>query len=171
MAQYHIGKKQEACASCRREFVAGEEVVSCVYAQPGSGEAKSRSLSRADFCKACWDAGKAPAHISNWRGKFQEKEPSRRFDRKAALDLFRVLTDSEDARDADIAYVLALLLMRKKVFDLARTGTEDGKRVMILKLRGTGEEFRVVDRELTEESLEKVKSDLDAIFEGAGPAG
>ena len=171
MAQYHIGKRQDACASCKREFADGEEVTSCVYATPGRQEAKAGSLTRADFCKPCWDAGKAPEHISNWRRKVQKKEAPRRFDRKAALELFRILGDSEEPKDADVAYVLALLLLRKKVFDLARAGTEDGRRVMILRLSGGREEFRVVDRELTQERLEAVKSNLESIFEGGGTAG
>jgi hypothetical protein len=158
VTQYNIGKKQETCLACGKEFRGGEEVVSCVF-QEGEG------LGRADLCAACWEEGKAPEHFSSWRRKAEEKNAPRKFDNAAALQLFRVLSDSEEQRDADTAYMLALLLMRKKVFDLVRTGTEDGRKVMVIKVRGDAEEFRVTDRNLSEEQLEEVKNSLESIFE------
>jgi hypothetical protein len=164
MAQYRIGKSQGKCASCEREFLDGEEVVSCVYPEEDS-------LGRTDLCTACWDAGKAPEYISTWRWKVEKKAPPKRFDRKAALELFQALSDSEESRDADTAYILALLLMRKKVFELERTGSENGVSAMVLKLKGTTEEFKVPGRELTEERLEQVKDNLESIFESGESAG
>ncbi len=158
MAEYRIGKKQEACSACGKVFEDGEEVVSCVYPEGGM-------LGRAELCLGCWDAGKAPAHISNWRRKVERKAPPRRFDRKAALELFRVLSDSEDPRDADMFYILAILLMRKGVFELSRTGSENGQSIMVLRLRGDTEEFKVAPREITEGRLEEVKNNLESIFE------
>ena len=159
MARYRIGKGQTACTVCGREFEDGEEVYSCVY----SGE---ESLERGDICQECWDAGKAPEHISSWKRRIEKKEPPRRFDRKAALDLFRVLVDSEETRDADTAFILAVLLMRKKVFELERSGTENGKKIMILRLKGSSDEFKVQNRELDDERLNEVKDNLESIFEG-----
>lgn len=164
MAQYRIGKGQEACAACGREFPDGEEVISCVYPEKDS-------LGRADLCPSCWEEGKAPEHISSWRHTVQKKTPPRKFDLKAALELFRVLADSEEHRDADTAYILALLLLRKKVFELARAGMEKGAKVMILKLRGGEEEFRVAGLDLTDERVEQVKANLESIFEGGESAG
>ena len=159
MAQYHIGKKRETCASCGRDFEDGEEVVSCVFPE---GE----NIGRADLCIACWDQGQAPQHFSSWRRKVEKETAPRRFDGKAALDLFRVLVDSEEQKHADTAYILALLLMRKKVFELVRAGSEEGVKTIILRLRGGAEEFRIIDRNLTEERLEEVKNSLESIFEG-----
>jgi len=164
MAQYHIGKSQEACVACGREFLDGEEVVSCVY--PGEN-----SLARADLCTACWVAGKAPSCVCDWRRRIEKKEQPRKFDRKAALDLFRVLAGSEEPGEADTAYILALLLMRKNVFELARTGSENGLRAIVLKLRGSKEEFRLASRDLTDERLEAVKNNLESIFGSADSAG
>ena len=158
MAQYHIGKSQESCISCGREFRDGEEIVSCVFPEKDS-------LGRADMCPDCWEAGKAPEFISSWRRKIEKKAPPKRFDRRAALELFKVLADSEDAGDADTAYILALLLMRKNVLELERTGAQSGVSTMILRLKGTKEEFRVPGRELTDERLEQVKENLESIFE------
>jgi hypothetical protein len=163
VAQYRIGKARESCSSCGKEFQDGEEVVSCVFPE-------GDLLGRADLCLACWDAGKAPPSISSWRRKVEKKAPPKRFDRKAALELFQALADSEEPGDADTAYILALLLMRKNVFELARTGSENGVGVMMLKLRGGTEEFRVPSRDLSEEQLEKVKDNLEAIFEGGQSA-
>ena len=163
VTQYNIGKKQETCASCGKEFTDGEEVVSCVFRE-------TESIGRADFCAACWDDGRAPRHFSSWRRKVKKETAPRRFDARAALELFRVLVDSEEQRDADTAYILALLLMRRKVFELVRAGSEGGAKTMILKLRGGGEEFRVIDRSLTEDGLEEVKNSLESIFEGGSAA-
>ena len=158
MAQYHIGKGQECCSACAREFRDGEEVVSCVFPAEDS-------LGRADLCAECWEAGRAPEFISSWRRKVKKKAAPKKFDRKAALELFRVLADSEQPGDADTAYILALLLMRKKVFELERSGSEEGKKVMELRLRGGDEKFRLISRDLTEEQLEGVKDNLESIFE------
>jgi hypothetical protein len=158
VAQYNIGKKQESCVSCGREFRDGEEVVSCVFPE-GEG------VGRADLCSTCWQEGRAPEHFSSWRRKVEKKAVPKRFDAKAALALFRVLADSEQSRDADTAYILALLLMRRKIFDLVRAGSEGGVKTMILRLRGEAEEFRVIDRNLTEDRLEEVKNSLESIFE------
>lgn len=163
MAQYNIGKKQEKCVSCGREFADGEEVVSCVFPE-------SESIGRADLCAACYEQGRAPEHFSSWRRKVEKQTAPRRFDGKAALDLFRVLADSEEQRDADTAYILALLLMRRKIFELVRAGSEGKVKTMVLKLRGGAEEFRVADRNLTEDRLEEIKNSLESIFEGGGAA-
>lgn len=158
MTQYHIGKSQETCTSCGKEFRDGEEVISCVFPE-------NDSLGRADMCLDCWEGGKAPEFISSWRRKIEKKAPPKRFDRKAAFELFKVLADSEESRDADTAYILALLLMRKNVFELERTGARNGVNTMILRLKGTKEEFRVPGRKLTDERLEQVKDNLESIFE------
>jgi hypothetical protein len=159
VAQYHIGKKRETCASCGRDFEDGEEVVSCVFPE---GE----NIGRADLCTACWDLGRAPEHFSSWRRKVEKEAVPKRFDSNAALALFRILIDSEEQNDADTAYILALLLMRKKIFELIRAGSEEGVKTMMLRLRGGVEEFKVVDRNLTEDRLEEVKNSLESIFEG-----
>lgn len=161
MAQYHIGKKRETCATCGRDFEDGEDVVSCVFPE---GE----NIGRADLCIACWDQGRAPEHFSSWRRKVEKETAPRRFDGNAALALFRVLIDSEEQKDADTAYILALLLMRRKIFELVRAGSEGGVKTMMLRLRDGAEEFRVVDRDLTEDRLEEVKNSLESIFEGGG---
>lgn len=148
--------------SCGREFQDGEEVVSCVFPE-GEG------VGRADLCTTCWQEGRAPQHFSSWRRRVEKKVLPKRFDTKAAQALFRVLADSEEPRDADTAYILALLLMRRKVFDLVRAGSEGGVRTMILRLRGGSEEFKVLDRNLNEDRLREVKDSLESIFE-AGEA-
>lgn len=158
MTQYHIGKSQDNCTSCGKEFQDGEEVVSCIFPE-------EESLGRADVCLDCWDSGKAPRYISSWRRKIEKKAPPKKFDRKAALDLFKVLADSEEARDADTAYILALLLLRKNVFELERTGASEGVSTMVLKLKASGEKYRIPNRELTDERLEQVKDNLESIFE------
>ena len=159
MAQYRIGKGQDSCTSCGREFVDGEDVVSCVF----SGE---DSLERADICMDCWESGKAPDYISSWRRQIVKKAPPKRFDRQAALELFRVLSDSQEPKDADTAFILAVLLMRKKVFELERTGLENGTKVMELRLKGDTEIFKIENRELDEQRLNEVKDNLESIFEG-----
>ena len=155
MAQYNIGKRQESCTACGREFQDGEEVVSCVYPE-------ADSLARADLCAPCWEAGKAPGNISHWRYKVKKEAAPRKFNRQAALELFRVLADSQEPQDADTAYILAVLLMRKKVFELARTGSEDGVNIMVLRLKGGTEEYKVASPDLTEERLEEVKDNLES---------
>jgi hypothetical protein len=163
VAQYNIGRKQETCVSCGKEFADGEEVISCVFRE-GDG------IGRADLCTTCWAEGGAPEHFSSWRRKVEKEAAPRRFDGRAALELFRVLVDSEEQQDADTAYILALLLMRKKIFELVRAGSEEGVKTMVLKLRSGAEEFRVVDRSLTEDRLEEVKNRLESIFEGGNAA-
>jgi len=159
MAEYKIGKKQEFCSACGKMFEDGEEVVSCIYPE-------GDSFGRADLCMACWEADKAPPeHISYWRRKAEKKEQPKVFNRRAAFDLFKVLADSEDPQDADTSYILAILLMRKGVFDLVRTGSEQGVSAMVLKLKSTKEEFKVPNRELSEERLQQIKDNLESIFE------
>jgi len=158
MSQYRIGKGQNSCTVCGREFEDAEEVVSCVYSNDDA-------LERADMCMDCWNAGKAPPHMSSWRRKVEKKEPPKRFDRKAALELFRVLSDSQEAKDADTAFILAVLLMRKRVFELERTGLENGVKIMVLRLKGAVEEFKVESRDLDEQRLNEVKDNLESIFE------
>ncbi len=78
-------------------------------------------MQRLDFCPECWAAGRRPggatALISFWKTAVPDAGKKRRpvVDDHVLLDLFNTLEGREAASDAQLRFVLALLLMRKKL--------------------------------------------------------
>lgn len=162
---FKISRSNRTCDKCEKNFEAGTGFFCAIF----EGDAE---FARHEFCNDCWesDSGKDTAEkaYSFWQTRIPEKptDEKRKLDIGAASTFFRRLVGSDEPHKRDFAYLLTLLLMRKKVLLLLDTVTDGDKEFMVLHFRGEDKEdsWRVEDPKLPVEKLEKVKDDLGQLL-------
>ncbi len=160
---YKISRSTRTCIACEKQFNEGEEYFAAIFEGP-------EQFLRKEFCAACWagDTGREAAEgsYSHWKVRVPEKPAERKhkLDVRAASTFFRRLAGSDEPHKRDFAYLLALLLMRKKVLVQRETTRNGEKDFMVLRFRGEDEDYRTEDPHLPAEALERVKDDLGSLL-------
>lgn len=189
--EWKIARNRGACARCNRAFDQGEEHRTALYeleAPPAEVDARSKPkaqaedellLERLDYCDACWDpeaAARAGAEdgtplgslLAWWRTAFDPPRSDKPvFDRDTAIELFRGLSDTEDDRRLRFRYVLALMLMRKRVLKYRDVLRRDEQEWMVVTQRTEdGDiEHRVLDPGLTVEDSASLSEEIARVME------
>jgi len=97
------------CAACGREFADREEYYSSLYGVDDGFE-------RRDCCGRCWD-GPDPAAFSFWRARARREpdEPKRFVNDEVMLEFFDRLAEADDPSRRRLAFIMAVLLLRKRL--------------------------------------------------------
>ncbi|NLX05144.1 MAG: hypothetical protein GXY33_08375 [Phycisphaerae bacterium] len=149
------------CSACHRELVERESYYATLHE-------KQEGFERRDFCEGCWSDSYRDAAFSFWKAKIPVKEQKRKLfvNNEVLLQIFKRLAGSEDATKQAFTFVLALIVMRKRLLRYISTETTDGKEVWVVKLTGEDAELRIVNPHLTEEQLEQIREQLAEVLAG-----
>lgn len=168
--EYEIAKTSGACCQCRRELTGGEEFVAALADE---GE----SFRRDDFCPPCWQqrSGEQPGYFSFWHGRIPPPEQPKKpvLNTELLLDFLGKLAGQDEPAKINFRFVLALMLMRKKLLVYDGRGDDDqGRELWRMHLRGPsggppGESLEIVRPELDEDKIAAVAENLGQIFEVA----
>jgi hypothetical protein len=164
---WHIQSRAEKCARTGRPFEEGEPVYTLLHEEP-------EGLRREDVSQEAWNKlrGKkdAPEGVTFWRSKFEPPPPVapeavNRAD--AETHLRRLLAEGPPPDKANVAYLLAALLERKRVLKPVAASVTESKthaRVMPYEHAKTGEMFLVPDSPPALDQLEAVQQELTALL-------
>ena len=165
--EWNIQSRAERCARTGRPFVEGEIFYTLLHGEP-------EGLRREDISSEAWaalqeDAG-AMAGVTFWRSKFEPPPPVvpeavNRADAEAHLR--RLLAEGPPPEKANVAYLLAALLERKRILKpVAATMGEaaSAARVTPYEHAKTGEIFLVPDAPPALDQLEAVQQELTAML-------
>ena len=135
---WNIGNAGRRCAACGAELASGTMCWAVLVewpagtplpANPGDGgNILTAPYQRMDYCPPCWESGKRPAPpaemFSWWKTIVPDIRKKRKpfVDDSVLLDWFDLLAGRHDIADIRFRFVLALLLMRKRL--LKYEGTE-----------------------------------------------
>lgn len=160
---WNISKSTRRCSQCNKEFAESEIYFSILLDEPAG-------LVRQDFCSVCWTASSQPRanQLSFWKTEVPRADaPKKMFvDDAVIFDFFKRLEgEEEDAAKRNFRYILALMLMRKKLLKFKDVKRADGKEYIILRRSRTEEEHRVLNPSLTDEETEQVRIELSRILE------
>ncbi len=131
-ASYPISRSTGLCAATGQAFQPGEHFVAALVESECSDE-----LARVDYLIAAWDKGarpEPPARIfAHWRGIFAPPDTTRKLllNDEELLDLFEQLAAADRTNQIAFRYVLALLLVRRRI--LTYEGTVGG--IMQVRVR------------------------------------
>ena len=151
---YKIGKSGKACSSCATTFSPETSFHSALFEE----EADWR---REDFCTDCWGVGREGV-FSHWLARIPpsvQKKPT--FDQDRVLTLFAQVSDEESPTRARLRYLLALMLVRKRVFKFVGSAT-NGIRVLHV---ASDEEHLVEDPGLTAAEIEGARDELGRLLD------
>jgi hypothetical protein len=172
MNEWNIQSRAHACELCAQPFADRQPIHTLLL--------EERSLlRRIDICEACWQKETAAdtrirkGFISQWLGVY-ETPPAHPVDpiqKDTAETLLRKLTEQNDPRYAPAAFILAVMLERKRLLKVKEQIKRDGQRIIIYEQPKTGDIFTVADPDLHLDQLEAVQRDVAHLLEhGLNPS-
>ncbi len=162
---YSISRPTGVCAATGRAFAVGDRFVAALVERPDSP-----GFERQDFAIDAWDAGSRPAPplavFATWRAVLapsDQKKKTIALNDEELLDLFEQLGGVEDPRRKAFRYMLALILVRRRVLRLE--ATRPGK--LFVKPRGStiGDPIEVEDPGTSEEVIAGAIEELGQIID------
>jgi len=166
---YNIRKTSGQCSLCEKQLEPGAEFTATVTEE-------SEELVRRDFCDDCrnsLDDIEGGAILCIWRTAVPQPEAKKKLlvSDDLLINLFERLGDTDEAARIKFRYVLALILMRKKLLVYDRMDQDDeGREIWSMHLRGADigddNQHLVIDPKLTEDQIAEVSMNLGEIMEG-----
>lgn len=168
MTDWNIQGRSHACQACEKPF-ASKQVYHTLLAF------ERHELARQDVCEACWTAqfsegvGDRKGFISHWVGEYQAPPAAApdAIQKENAESVLRKLMEKNDPQYRAAAYILAVMLERKKILKVKAQVRENGVRVFVYEQPKTGDVFTIPDPELQLDQLEAVQRQVAALMEGS----
>lgn len=155
---WSIAKFTGVCARSGRSLGEGEEFVSALI----SAENEVR---RIDFSLTEWN-GPPDGALGYFRGRVPTREKPRRpaVDEVSLFEFFERLRDETDAARVRFRFVLALMLMRKRVLRFEASERTDEGETWVLRAPSDNSMHRVANPELSEEEAKDASEQLAALL-------
>jgi hypothetical protein len=150
--EYEIHKSTRHCAVTGRELSPGETFYS-VLKREGSG------VVREDYAREAWQ-GPPAAAIGWWKSRVPTTDARKMqwAPNEVMLDLFEGFADQP--AQADLHYVLALLLVRRRVMRWEDTEQDEGRETMVLYCPRRDTEYRVLAEPPAESRVAEIQQEL-----------
>ena len=164
MIEWNIQSRAHICETCNLPF-ADQQAYSTVLFEA------AKELRRSDICEPCaqkvGDTRSRPGYISHWHGIYEAPpaEPVDAIQKDTAETILRKLTEQNDPRYAPAAYILAVMLERKRILKVKEQVKRDGQRIFIYEQPKTGDIFTIADPNLHLNQLEEVQRDVAQLLE------
>ena len=165
MNDWNIQSRAHACEACGQPFADKQPYHTLLLDEPPA-------LRRSDICEPCWqkqvaaDARHRKGFISHWQGIFEVPPPvADVIQKETAETILRKLTEQNDPHHAPAAYILAVMLERKRILKVKEQIRRDGQRVFVYEQPRTGDLFTIADPDLHLDQLQQVQQDVASLLE------
>ena len=177
---YDISKPTGQCTFTGRVLEPGEAYVATLVDLPeeaqeaeGASAAARLGFLRLDVSLEAWQDGKRPdAMFGHWKSSVPAPQAKKRLfvDDDVLMNMFVRLADTEQPRRLAFRFVIALILMRKKLlkYEGSREEANDDEapvEVWSMTPKGATEPHEVVNPNLDEEQIQEVTEQLSEILE------
>lgn len=156
-ADWEIKSRAHVCARTGREFQPGETFFTLLI-RDGDG------FRREDLSEEAWEARNDNIQpFSFWRSKYEPPAPPppEPLPRDDAEGLLRRLVAENDPAYANVRYILALMLERKKMLRPMESSDED---ILVYEHISTGETFVLANPRLGLEQIPAVQKEVGALL-------
>ncbi len=160
MSDYQIAPHSGVCAISHKQMEEGEEFYAVLF-ETADG------LERREYSLAAWTEP-PEGYFCFWRARVPHKEQKKRLfvDDEVIINLFLRLEDSTEEIKLHFRFVLALILMRKRILKYEETVVDDGAEFWAMRLVKEKTSYRVLNPRLTDEQTTRVSQELGAILHG-----
>lgn len=160
MRDWEVDRTTGVCAVAGRPLAEGEEFYAVLF-EEGEG------FRRADYSLEAW-TGPPAGCFCHFKSRVPKKEHKRRLliDDDALLAFFVRLAGETEPTRVRFRFVLALVLMRKRLLKYESSRTQDGLETWTLRLVKDHSHHAVVNPGLTDDQIAGVSRDLTAILHG-----
>jgi hypothetical protein len=171
MNEWNIQTRAHVCQSCGKAFHHKQSYHTLLF------DEKSDFV-RLDVCAGCWQqqysqgASDRKGFVSHWQGIYEvppatAPEP---IQKENAESLLRKLIELNDPKFVPAAYILAVMLERKRLLKVKEQLTRDAQRVFVYEQPKTGDLFTITDPNLQLNQLEEVQRNVATLLEHGLPA-
>jgi len=160
---WQLETPKDRCAATNKQLAEGEEFYSVLF----EDETAEGGFRRVDFCLEAWK-GVPDGAFCSFKTQVPVREKRRRLlvDNDVLVNFFLRLAEETEPLRIQFRFVLALILMRKKILRYDGCGDLDGVEVWQMTLMSDRTQHSVVNPRLTEEQIEGVSGQLGAILHG-----
>lgn len=165
ITDWNIQSRAHACEACGKSFADKETYHTLLFDERSN-------FRRNDICQACWQkqfsegSRERKGFVSYWQGVYEAPPPpTDPIQKETAESLLRKLIELKDPRYIPAAFILAVMLERKRGLKVKEELERDGQRVFVYEQPGTGDLFTIIDPNLQLNQLEAVQHDVAALLE------
>jgi hypothetical protein len=147
------------CAVSGHAIAPGEKFVAAIRETPGG-------IERRDVLLQHWPAFDRAGVLAYWHTVMPQAEQKKKLfvDDEVLCTLFERLADATEEAKLNFRFVLALVLMRKRLIVYEETRHEEGHDVWVVRLRGREDRLDLVDPKLDESKVADVSQQLGEIL-------
>jgi hypothetical protein len=165
MAEWKIRRRHGECTRCESAFAQGARHSSVLRLD------EEQDLLREDLCDACWKTAESEDFLFWWFTRFEvDRKQTLQLDLASLERLFMELEGREEEKLRELRYLLCLLLMRKRKLKLQKVLRNEKNEELVLRRPRREEELTVRVYDFTPDRIEELRSRLQEVLEGAGPA-
>lgn len=157
MNDYEFQKCTRKCAVTGMELAPGTEFYSVLLVQNGE-------IIRQDYSLAAWQGEPANA-LGSWRAKVPDSVTPKvsMAPHDLIVQYFEELQNL--GNNPELAYVLALLMIRRKIARLEESlADEDGQQTLVIYCPKREQEYRVTVMELSPQRVEEIQSEISRLL-------
>lgn len=162
--EYVFAHQTGVCFATQRPLAEGQEFYAVLFEIP-------EGFDRRDYSLDAWN-GPPQGYFCFWKSRIPKKEEKKKLlvDNDVLINLFIRLEDAQEPVKKHFRFVLALILMRKRLLKYERTIQEDDQEYWQMRRTGENIDFRVLNPMLTDAQIEAVSKELGAILHGDSAA-
>ena len=159
MSEWEINKPLGQCHGTGKKIEYGQEYF-------GALVETDEGLQRRDFCADYWESRK-PEVFCYWKSKLPEPGQKKQLfvDDQMLMAFFERLEKETEQEKINFRFVLALVLMRKRILKYDETRIENDKEIWRLRIVGEKRIVEVVNPHLDEEQVEQLSSQIGEILQ------
>lgn len=163
MNEWEVARSTGQCAATHRPLAEGESYYAVLVQGP------DESVERKDYSLDAW-TGPPPESICCWRGRVPFRDKKRHtpsaVDHELLTHLFLRLEDQESEPAQQFRFVLALLLMRKKILKYEQIVRDDDREYWQMRLVSEQSIHQVLNPRLSNEQIDRLGAQLLGVLTG-----
>jgi hypothetical protein len=159
MGEWEINKPLGQCYGTERKIEYGEEYFAALVET-------EEGLQRRDFCADYWESQK-PDVFCYWKTRLPEPGQKKQLfvDDQMLMAFFERLEKETEQEKVNFRFVLALILMRKRILKYDETKNVDDQEIWCLRIVGEKQIVEVINPHLDEEQIEQLSSQIGEILQ------
>lgn len=161
--EFSLARPRGFCFATNEPIAPDETFMAALRETPGGFE-------RVDVKLSAWETFDRTNVVAFWKTTMPKPQAKKKMlvDDNVLCDVLERLQDVEQVEKQCFRFVLALILMRKRLVIYENTRIENGKEIWTMRLRGRESSFDLIDPKPTDEQIASVKDQLGAILNEEG---
>ncbi|MCF7957641.1 MAG: hypothetical protein K9M57_04250 [Phycisphaerae bacterium] len=160
MEQWQVQRGAGKCSGSDKELLPDEEYYAALIETQDGFERK-------DYCLEYWNEH-APETYCFWKTRVPVKNAKKKMfvDDGILINIFERLANEDESVKINFRFVLALILMRKRILKYEDSKRIDEQEVWKMRFVRDKKTHNVINPQLNDDEIEKVSQELNAVLHG-----